>query len=153
MWNEDMLKFNYEDVVNDLHEYIVQVGYVNRNLEVTFQFDGIGEQLGSGYREFSFLTTKCVTSNIPLKEYQIIGQFWFMLDQSIVNEGQRLDAPSDFMFDENQLIVVPHYPNQLSEKIATGMRIWTVRDENSETKYVMQLTFEMLRYWKEGIAT
>ena len=136
-WNEDMLKINYEDVVEDLHEYIVQVGYVNRKLEVTFQFDGIGEQLGSWYREFSFLTTKCVTFNIPFKKYHIIGQFWFMLDQSIFNEGKRLDTPSDFMFDENQFIVVPHYPNQLSGNIATGMRTWPVRDENSEANYVM----------------
>lgn len=134
-WDEDMLKIDYDYVVQDLHEYIVQVAYSNVELEDIFVFDGIDEIMRSGYREFAFLTTKCVTLNIPFMKDQTISSFWFILDQSIFKEGKRLDDPSDFLFDENQFIVVPHYPNQWSGNIVTGMRRWPVRDENSAKNY------------------
>ena len=38
-WDQDMLNINYNDVVQDLHEYIVQVGYMNRKQENVFLFN------------------------------------------------------------------------------------------------------------------
>ena len=111
---------------------------MNRKQENVFLFNGIGGKIKSGYRELSFLTTKCVTLNVPLKKDQTIPQLWVFLDQGIFNGGKRLDSPSDFLFDENQFIVIPHYPNQISGKIVTGMRSWPFRDENSEKNFVME---------------
>lgn len=97
-WDPDMLKINYGDLVQDLYDYIVQVEYMNRKQEHTFLFNGVGEKIISGYREFSFHVTKCMVLNVPFMKGQTPGQLWFMLHQSISNEERRTNSPLDYLF-------------------------------------------------------
>ena len=141
-WDENMLKVNYADVIEDLHKYILSYGYMNLRLEDMALFDrrkdGTLKKDTPELRELSFLTTKCITVNIPYMNDQTITQFWISLNHSIFLGEKRLDSPSDNLLSENQFIVVFHYPNQLSGNLVRGMRTWPLRDENAPKDYIMQ---------------
>ena len=130
-WDPDMLEINYGDVVQDLYDYIVEVGYINWKKENIFLFNGVGGKRISGHREFSILVIKCMVLNVPFMKGKAIGQLWLMLDQNLFNEGRRPNSPSDFLFGENQFIVVRYYSNQISGNIVKGVRTWPFGDEKS----------------------
>ena len=141
-WDEGMLKVDYADVVANLREYILSYGYMNLRMETKalfdWRYDGVLKKDTPELRELSFLTTKCITIDIPYMNDETIAQFWISLNHSIFLGEKRLDSPSDHVLDENQFIVIFHYPNQLSLNFMRGMRTWPSRDKNAPQDYTMQ---------------
>ena len=140
LWNTEMLKIDYDDVTQHLTKYIKGYGYVNLKLEEVVLKSYIMNitKEGLGFREFSFLSTKCVSIDIPFIKGHPISYFWIALNYDIFLGGKRLDNPYDHLLKENQFIVAPHYPNQLLGNIVTGIRKWPYRGNNASLGYVMQ---------------
>ena len=139
--NEEMLKIDYDDVIQHLEQYILGYGYVNLKLEevlLTSSVKNITKKRSLGFREFSFLSAKCVRIDIPFNKSNPISYFFIALRTDIFIEGKRLDNPSDHLLKENQFIVALHYPNQLLGNIVTGIRKWPFRGNVTNRNYVMQ---------------
>ena len=140
LWNEEMLKIDYEDVIQHLEQYVKGYGYVNLKLEEVILKSYIINitKKNLGFREFSFLSTKCVSIDIPFNKGHPISYFWIALKYDIFLGGKRLDNPYDHLLKENQFIVALHYPNQLLGNIVTGIRKWPYRGNDTSLGYVMQ---------------
>ena len=134
-----MLKIEYDKIVPNWQQYILDYGYMTSKLEVKFL--GRINEKRTELKHFSFLTMRCVTFEIPFVKDITLAQFWIAVNYSIFDErnlGKRINNPSDHLFSENQFIVSPHYQNQLLGDIVTGIRKWPSRTDDSPKNYVMQ---------------
>ena len=72
-WDEKFLGINYDDVTQDLGEYILEYGYKTKerhihSIYVKEQDEAIQSKLKPGLKQFNFLLQKCFAINFPFKE-------------------------------------------------------------------------------------
>ena len=92
VWDKEMLKVDYDDVMLNLNNAILRYGYRNASRKEIRSYDK-WEQVGGkwrrgrnekpGYKEFSFFGTRCFTIDIPFTKGQAIGKFDLYLIPSI----------------------------------------------------------------------
>ena len=143
IWDERFLRINYDDVTQDLGEYILEYGYVSRKREthvmyVAGQNKDNKPNLKTGFRMINFMAGKCFAINHPFIKGQKIVSFYVKLRQDIFKEGKRLDVPGrgDNPL-ENQFAVTMHYPNQYLWSIDYTRSRWHLRESNAPKNYVM----------------
>ena len=139
--DEEMFKIPYDEVTQNLGEYIMSYGIMTFNYDdipLFYNNNSNKKNKKPGFREFSVLSHKCVAIDIPFVKRVKIQQFWINLHPSIFIGGKRLDNPSDNLLHENQFIVVTHYRHQLMKSIYTGVRHWPAREEDASKAYVMR---------------
>ena len=95
--------------------------------------------IANGFRELSFIGSKCFIIDIPFKEAVNLRRFWLFIKPTLFLKGSRPTSTTAFgnPILENQLIVAPHYPKQFSRDLGKGMYNWPTREPGASSSYVM----------------
>ena len=146
-WDEKFLGINYDDVTQDLGEYILEYGYKTKerhihSIYVKEQDEAIRSKLKPGLKQFNFLLQKCFAINFPFKEGQQMYRFYIKLSNDIFRAGKRIDNPGVGLMFQNQLWVTPHYPDQFLWSADYAKSRWPIREPNAPKNYVMAFNIQ-----------
>ena len=163
-WDSNLMKVDYENVIQQLHEYIVAYGYTRSGVEDGLEhvtlfssqgFNSTSRKKMPGLKELSFLGMKCLTIDIPSHRDVHLDKFWLYVRPEIFLQGIRPSITTGHPFLKNRFIVQLHYPKQCLRYITRGTRHWSLRDETAMKSYVMRFNLHSIevmerrnKYWK-----
>ena len=147
-WKEKFLRIDYDDVTQDLGEYILEYGYQTKDkrqgqksVYVKGQGNKRRSELKSGLKKYSLFTIKCLAIHLPFIKGTQMSRYYVKLKHDIFKGGKRLDNPGENSA-ENQLWVAPHYPEQFFWSADYAKSRWPLRDSNAPKNYVMAFTIQ-----------
>ena len=148
-WHENFLRIDYDDVTQDLDEYILEYGYKTKDrkmhsIYVKGQSKVSTSELKPGLKQYNFIGQKCFAINFPFMEGQEMKSFYIKLRNDIFKDGKRLDNPGEFLVFENQLWVTPHYPDQFFWSADQAKSRWPIRESHAPKNYVMAFNIQSL---------
>ena len=156
VWDSNLMKVDYENVIQRLGDYIIAYGYTQSGVGKTYDDVVLYPTVRNGkimwhqmakmpgFKELSFLGMKCFTIDIPFRKGVHLNKFWLWLKPDIFLKGRRLSITTGSKittFFQNRFIVQPHYPKQFLRYFSRGMRYWPKRDQAATKSYVMRLSF------------
>ena len=138
-WDPNLLMVDYDIVTQNLDEYVLAYGYRTSDwkFNYVYQQGQYGKsELKPGFKIHTILGFKCFTIDFPFKNDQL-NDFHIFLRPDIFNGGRRVDNPGEDMTTENQLWVLPHYPNQLFTQMSLVKTKWPRRKLSAPKTYLM----------------
>ena len=151
-WDENMLKVDYENVIQHWDEYIIRYGYEVIDPESLFQrvpiyvskeIDPTSPAIMHGFRELSVLGMKCFSINVLFQKDVTLRYFTVYLKTSIFPNGMRPEYIADPKHGPaygNALLVKLHYPKQCFRDITQGVHNWPARRSDESYNYRMQFS-------------
>lgn len=149
LWDERMLKINYDSVTVSLTENLRYFDVVKhdtymRNMSIYRLYDSTGFLHDAWKPSFNVsfrgATRKCFTTDIPFMERTPIWYYEIRIQNSIFPHGKR---PAYYDFDGSNpdtgggFFVYFHYPGQLFPAYHTLKYVWESRPNNTKDYYMV----------------
>ena len=140
LWDEEMLKVDYDNVTRRFDDGIGIYGYSTAEMKtVILHFDRNKMEEKPGFKEYSYFGTRCFTIDIPFKKEVEIFRFFVLIDPRIFGKGTISPNPFVAEFEQNNLVVTLFYRNQLLSKVKSGIRSWPFKELSAINGSVIQL--------------
>ena len=149
LWDKEMLNVNYDDIMLNMTDNILLIGYTTSSWEhINLYKKESGTKMKPSVKDSLWQSSdpnnhRCFTMNIPFKKGVFIGRFFLYFKSSIFGAQGRLSSPFGYYMIKRNFRMTLHYRNQYifkSSAISGVRNYWPMRDDNSSKNYMMHLT-------------
>ena len=141
--DKKLLSVDYDDVMMNFDNYVLQYGYQSSSAKDIILYDmKKGQKSKPRYKEGSVLGTKCFTIESPFIKGNAINGLFVYFKSGIFGKGGRLANPAGRFVEENQFQLRLNFRDQLTRMVMVPKHFWPLRSHESPSSYLMRVTVD-----------